>query len=366
MQPSSLPASFRIALFSLTAAVPLAVIHAEEETAATTNVTVSVAKVVRTTLHAYVTAYGTVESAPDGGADQPSGGARLAAASAGLVVAVPVIEGARVEKGAVLVQLDARAADAAVMRAQAMVTASEKAFARQTRLHTADGTSERVMQEAEERLAAARGELAAAQLQQAQLSIRAPIAGIIARLAVKPGEWLEAGREVAEVVDLDRLVIAARVPAAEAAALSNGQTAGVFIRLGLAEKPMAQARLEFVSPQVAAGSDQVVIRLALPKASGMRPGQFVAVRIVTAERAGCLAVPRESVYTDGDGQSTLSIVEGDMARQKTVQAGLRDGDWVEVSGQGVAEGATVVTAGSYALPKETKVRVLATEKETAK
>ena len=50
-----------------------------------------------------------------------------------------------------------------------------------------------------------------------------------------------------------------------------------------------------------------------------------------------------------------------------VQVGLRDGDLVEISGDGITEGATVVTVGSYGLPKETKIRLLApATKEAAK
>jgi len=50
-----------------------------------------------------------------------------------------------------------------------------------------------------------------------------------------------------------------------------------------------------------------------------------------------------------------------------VQVGLRDGDLVEISGDGIAEGATVVTVGAYGLPKETKIRVLTpATKEAAK
>jgi membrane fusion protein (multidrug efflux system) len=347
-------------------AAPLALLRAEEEKKPETIVAVAVAKVVRTTLHAYVTGYGTVETALAGGANHGAGGARLAAAASGLVLQVAGVEGARVEQGAILVQLEARAADAAVARAQAMLTSAEKARARQAQLHAADGTSERAMQEAEERFAGARGELAAAQLQQSQLAIRAPIAGTIARLTVKPGEWLDAGKEVGEIVDLDRLVVAVQVPAGEAAGLQVGQAAAVFDRIGSDEKPLATGALHFVSPLVVPATDTVLVRLALPKASGVRPGKFVAVRIVTEERAGRLAVPHESVCTDSEGHRTVSIVEGEVARQKAVQVGLRDGDLVEVSGEGISEGATVVTVGSYALPKETRVRLLAPAKEGAK
>lgn len=354
--------------FALAAALltTLGRLGAEEEKKPETVVAVSVAKVVRATLHSHVTAYGTVEASPATAANEPAGGARLAAAASGLVVAVTGFEGTRVARDAVIVQLDARAADAAVLRTQAAVTAAEKARARQRQLKAADGTSERALQETEERLAAAQGELAAAQFQQSQLSIRAPLAGTLTRLNVKPGEWLDAGREVGEIVDPTRLVLVVTVPSAEAAALRPGQSARVFTRLGEDGNPVAVAAVQFVSPQVSASGDHVLVRLTLPPESGLRAGQFLVTRIVTEARAGRLAVPRESVYTDYDGQSTLSIVEGDVARRKIVQTGLRDGALVEVAGEGVTEGATVVTFGSYALPQETKVRVLATTKEAAK
>lgn len=333
-------------------------VGAEEEKKPETIVTVAVAKVIRTTLRAYVTAYGNVETAPAGGTNQPAGGARLTAPVSGFVVAVPGTEGAAVAPGAVLVQLDARAAEAAVAKARATLTAAEKARARQSKLQAVDGTSERAWQEAEERFAAAQSELAAANFQQSLLTIRAPLAGTLTRLRVKPGEWLEAAKEIGEIVDANQLVVALQVPAAETAHLRAGQRAQVFARLGELEKPLAEATVQFVSSQITAGTDSVGVRLALPPGSGLRAGQFVAARVVVDERADRLAVPRAAVYTDQEGQSTLSIVEGDVAKQKTVKIGLRDGALVEIEGEGLRAGATVVTQGSYALPKETKVRIL--------
>jgi len=51
-------------------------------------------------------------------------------------------------------------------------------------------------------------------------------------------------------------------------------------------------------------------------------------------------------------------VQGDKAVQKPVKAGAKDGPLIEVEGDGLKEGDTVVTVGAYGLPKETKVRVL--------
>ncbi len=154
---------------------------------------------------------------------------------------------------------------------------------------------------------------------------------------------------LAEIVDLDRLVATVHVPRAEAPALKMGQKAKIN---------GAEAAVAFISPQVNPLSDTVLVRLSLPKDSGLKPGEFATARISIEERPGRLAVPRESVYTDYGGQSTLFIVEGDTAKKKFVKAGLRDGNLVEVECEGLSEGATVVTLGSYALPEETKIRIL--------
>jgi membrane fusion protein (multidrug efflux system) len=349
MNPHSSRSVFHLVALAVLAFASTVRLGAEEEKA-DTNVAVSVAKVVRTPLRSYVMGYGPVETSP-------TGGARLAASASGLVVAVPVLEGAKVEKDALLVQLDARAADAAVARAEATVMLAEKAHTRQTGLSAVEGTSERAVQEATERLAAAQGELAAAKLQQSQLAIRAPIAGMLSRLRARPGEWLDAGKEVAEIVDLDRLVVAVQIPSSEAAALRPNQRAEVFARIGKDEKPLAEGTVQFVSPQINPDNDSVLARIDVPSGSALRPGQLVFVRVISNEKHGCLAVPVESLVKAGDNGYVISIVENGVARQRSVQVGLRDGGLAEITGEGLSDGMIVVTSGAYGLPQETKVTV---------
>ena len=234
-----------------------------------------------------------------------------------------------------------------------------------------DGTSRKKLQESEQQLASARAEraaasaeLAAAETQLKLLRIDAPLAGTLTHVNSRAGEAVDLSTVLAEMVDLNRLVAALNVPSADAAALKIGQPAEIFI--DNAGQPAATGSVSFVSSSVDPKTGTMLVRVALPKEKGFMPGQLVRARIVTEERAGKLAVPREAVYTDHDGQSTMSIVEGDVAKQKVVKAGLRDGGLVEVEGEGVTEGSTVVTVGSYALPKETKIRILNAAKEEAK
>ena len=323
---------------------------AEDEKKVETNVAVQVTKIVKTTLQAYASGYGTIETSP-------TGGARLAAASAGLVQKVLVTEGAKVAKGDLLVQLDARAADASVAKARASLSAAEKAHARQLAMKSAGGTSERSLLEAAATLALAQADLASAELAQTQLSIRAPLAGVIGRLAVRPGEWLDLGKDVTEIVNPADLIVTTQIASADAGLLHSGVEAFVFTKLGESEKPFAQGKVISISPLIAKDSDSVAVRVSLGAEAG-RPGQLVLVRIVTSSKESCLAVPVESVIK-ADDQETISVVVGGVAKQKPVKTGLSDRGLIEISGEGIAEGDDVVTTGAYGLPKETKVNILA-------
>jgi len=127
-----------------------------EEEKAPTEVAVQVGKVARVTLRARVDAYGTVEAEPAGGG-KPAGAARLSAPAAGIVMAVPVREGERVEAGAVIVRLDDRAT-------LAQLRLAEQQMERQNKLKETGSTSEKAVQEATQQLAAAQAQLALVQL----------------------------------------------------------------------------------------------------------------------------------------------------------------------------------------------------------
>jgi len=311
----------------------------EEQAKPDTEVPVQVAKIVRTTLRGYVTAYGSVEPEPAG--EHPAANARVGSSVPGVVTEVKCAVGQQVGQGAVLFQLDSRTADVAV-------AAAEQVFERQKRLMQVEGTSQKALQEAEQQLAAARA-------QQSLLRIQSPLAGIVTSVNVRPGEAVDLTTVLAEVLDPSRLVVSANVPSSELATLQVGQTAEV--RMNESAKPVI-AKIGFISPQVDAKTGTAVLRAALPANSGLRAGQFVTLRIVSEGHPDCLAVPVESVVKDEEGATVIAIVQNDRATQMAVKAGLRDGDWVEVKADGLKEGMTVVTVGAYGLPKETKIRVV--------
>ncbi len=317
----------------------------------TGEVTVQVGRIVRATLHRYVAAYGRVEPAPSG-AGVPPARAIIGAPVSGLLARIGCSEGQKVAAGTILFELDDRAAEVAAARARTALEYAERTLDRQRELLAAGGASRRAVQDAEQRRDAAADELAVVETQLELLRITSPIAGTVIRIDAALGQPVEPNTVLAEVMDLDRLVVEARVPSNEAQHLGIGQ------RVELAADGSPFGNLVFVGNDIDPTNDSVAVRASVPAGSKMRPGQFVEIRVVTDERPDCLAVPEQSVVSRAGEGTWIVLVEGGSAVRLPVFTGLRESGLVEVTGEGIEEGAVIVTDDAYALPTDAKVRVM--------
>jgi membrane fusion protein (multidrug efflux system) len=301
--------------------------EADDESATPTVVTVQTGALKLTTLHRYVAGFGTVAPA-SAVADQPAAGAQLAAATTGVVAKVNAIAGQTVAKGDVLVELNS----GALMMNNAM-----QEVARQKELYAQQNTSLKNLQEAEAQLAL--------------LQVSSPLSGTVVRMNVSVGQAVDGTTVLAEVMDLNRLEVSAEIPTAEAGQVAVGQT----VEIG--DEPPVRAAISRVNPTVNKDNDTVTVAAPLPAGGGLRPGQFVPLRIVTEIHTNALAAPAASVVTDQDGKSFVALVKDGAAAQIPVQIGLREDGWVEVTAPELKAGDTVVTVGAYGLPDKSKINV---------
>jgi multidrug efflux system membrane fusion protein len=160
----------------------------------------------------------------------------------------------------------------------------------------------------------------------------APVAGTVTRLGVAAGQSVDTGAAVAEVIDLNRLAVETKVPEAQANALAAGED------MLISNTTPVTASLSVISPAIDSNDGTVSAWALLPSGSGLSPGQFVQLKIVTGTHTNCLAAPENSVVTDDSGQSAISLIKDNEAHQIPVQAGYRENGWVEVEGAGIGEG----------------------------
>lgn len=316
-----------------------------------TEVAVHVGKITRATFHRFVTAYGTVEPEPAQGGKPPAS-ALISPFVSGILVQIDCVEGRRVTQGAVLFRLDRRVAEVSLLRAKQALEFAEKTYERQKELLKSNGTSLKAFQQAESQRDAARSELSAAQTQLTLLQITAPLSGTLVRLNATIGQSVDPNMVLAEIIDLNRLVVTASVPSREASLLRFGQ----LVRLG--SDGSAMGSLTFIGKDIDPRTDTIPVRASIPAGAGLQPGRFLDIHIVCEEKRGCLAVPEESLVTSAEEGSWIMLVEGEKAIRKTVTSGLREGGLVEVEGEGLKEGMIIVTEDAYSLPEETKIRVI--------
>lgn len=333
----------------------------ESEEQVSPLVAVRVALIVRATLHEYVESWGTVEPQPATARELPAS-ARVSTPVAGILAEARCSEGGRVERGAVLFRLDTRVADVVVTKARQALQFAETAFERQKTLGAGEATSQRQYQEAEQNVVAARNDLANAEAQRALLDVRAPLSGTIVRVNGRPGDAVDLTTVLAEIIDLNRLVVTAAVRSADIGKIHAGQSVQFTehdnsIAGDATSAPDPLGTIVFIGAEVDGRTDTVTVRAAVPPGTILRPGQFVNVRIITAEHRGRLAVPVEGIVKE-DGAPAIAVVDGEMAVRRPVKTGLRDGQLVEVEGDGLREGMTIVAGGAYGLPKESRITVI--------
>jgi membrane fusion protein (multidrug efflux system) len=382
--------------------------------------TVRLGKITKATLHRYVEGTGTVEAEP-ARADRAGASSKVASPVAGILSEVHAGAGSKVDRGALLFQVDDRlarseeektraalgsaraalekvkasprpeqikVAEMQVERAAKALEFSKKKQARQASLAADQLASEKSVQEADLDLASARNdwetaekqllllrssptkeELAEAQakvveaekaldgaaLQRSLYQIRAPLAGTVLRVKGSVGEAIDLATVLAEIVDLDRLVVEAMIPASSLGSVREGQD--VDLRTGPGSKAGLQGKVLLVGSDVDRKLDSVLVRVALPPKSPVIPGQFVRVRIVAEEHKDHLVVPRDAVVRTIEGKDVIVGFLGEKAVQKPVTVGIAEGDLVEIEGEDLNEDDAIVTQGAYGLPGEAKVRV---------
>jgi len=332
-----------------------------EEPELATEVAVHTGKVIKTTLHRFISAYGLVEpEAARGG--KSSASAKIAAPMAGILTQIHCEEGQQVKKGDLLFELDTRSSDALIAKAEVAVEFAQKNFARKQQLNTTDNVSRKLYDEAEQLLQTAHKDLLNAKTQRELLQIKAPLSGTVVVIHFKVGEAVNLATVLADLIDLNRLNIAIRVPSPEAADIRLGQSVEITVGSSPVTAPMnappiQRGAVTFIGSQIDPLTDTVLVRASLNANAGQRSGQFVSVRLLVEERPDRFAVPIESVVSN-DGVSVIAVVEGDNAKKIIIKPGLRDSNLIEIEGDELREGMTIVTQGVYGLPPETRIRVI--------
>jgi RND family efflux transporter MFP subunit len=210
-------------------------------------------------------------------------------------------------------------------------------------------------------LESAQGKYEGAAAQLSYSEIRSPINGVVTERPLYPGEMAAAGTSLLTVMDISEVVAKAHIPQPRAALLNIGDAA--MIEVPGMDNPVP-GKVTIVSPALDPGSTTVEVWVqAKNPGERLKPGTSVQVSMIARSLADALAIPTAALLTAADGTISVMVagsceksksVSDQCAHQKTVKAGIREADRVQIV-EGLQAGDKIVATGAYGLPDNSRI-----------
>jgi multidrug efflux system membrane fusion protein len=292
----------------------------------------------------------------------------VAGQAAGVVIALEVRAGDRVEKEQPLAQLRRSFYEVQLQAAQGLrkeADARLELAASQLR-RAQDLFGESVVSQADlddalsehtawlGRLDQSQAEIDRLELVLEYCTVRAPFRGVVVAKRTDVGQWIGLGDPVMEMVSLDELRVRVDVPERYYDLVEPGVDAGVSFealpQLGVT------GSVDRVIPSANPRSRTFPVQIGLENVEGrIAVGMLAEVALPVGATVRALVVPKDAVVRDGTAEVLFRIRDDETVEAVPVTSGRGAGSWVVVTGD-VAEGDRVVTRGNERLRDGQSVR----------
>ncbi len=283
------------------------------------------------------------------GSLRPVEGVTLAAEEGGTVVKIAVDNGAKVQKGDLLIALDTSQEQADLNSAEARLRLAALNLARTKGLYEKRITPQSDYDAAQAAFDEARASVDSLRALIDKKTIRAPFAGQSGIRLVNLGQTVKPGDLLVPVHSNDPIFVEFAVPQTRLAQVTLGQKLRVMT--DGAPGPVEGA-VTAINPVVDEASRTARVQGTLRNTDGsLRPGQFATVEVVMPVKREVVAIPQSAVVAAAYGDSVFVVEEKEgklVARQQFVRLGAQRGDFVEVV-KGLKAGERVVSAGAFKL-----------------
>ena len=273
---------------------------------------------------------------PLSGTLQPLNQTTVAAKVAGEIRQVTVREGESVKSGQVIVRFDtadleARLTDrmGTLEASRAQLSLAQKTQTQNQQLLKQKFISQNAYDAAESNLSVTQGTLKSneAQVELARHALNwavvtAPLAGVVAKRHVQPGQKVAIDAPLVTIVDLAQMELQAMVPANDIPELALGMPVDVAID-GFGERRFP-GTIERINPTTEAGTRAILVFIHIPNPdAALRGGMFGTGRVTLAAGAPVPTLPALAIHTEAGQTFVWTIEDGKLVR-RIVTIGKRD------------------------------------------
>jgi len=274
----------------------------------------------------------------------------------GIVEEIIKEEGQYVQKGEVMLKLEAEEFELAEERARVEYEKQLNAFKRMEVMHSEALLSDEEFEDARFALRSAEIAWKEAQLQLDYMSIDAPISGRVGERLTKIGERIQPADKLFSVVNTSEMIAVLYVPEKNINQLQTGQEARIYSD-NIKDEEFS-GRIKRVSPVVDPSSGTFKVTVGVRNSQNMlRPGMFVNVHLIIDTRDDAVLIPKTAIVYENEAVNVF-VVRDSMAHKIRLDVGFEDSEKVEALSK-IEEGDKVIVVGQSGLKDKTPVRIVA-------
>jgi membrane fusion protein (multidrug efflux system) len=278
----------------------------------------------------------------------------VAADTGGRVEWIGPREGDRVKQGELIAKIDVSALKAALDRAEAAAKLADELYQRRAGLFEQKIITKEDLDRSKTERIVAEGNLRQARVEYERGFVRAPITGLVNLLYVDEGEFVDRGKPITDLVNVDTIEINVNVPELDVRYLKVGESAGV--RIDAFPERQLLGKVEFVAYKADPATKTFDVKVLTDNSDhSIRPGMIARVAFLRRVIPDALAVPLFALVDKG-GERVLYVEKDGVVHARSVSIGVIEGDRVQIT-DGLQAGDRLIVAGQTEVEEGMRVVV---------
>jgi multidrug efflux system membrane fusion protein len=280
----------------------------------------------------------------------------LVARTSGTIARLPVTEGDNLVQGGLVMAVDGAEKHAALQSARSQLESATLQADAYEKLNARGATPMLQFEASVAAREAARSAVEAAQAEVDKLEVHAPFAGIVDKVFVEVGSWVQPGDQVASVLALDPIVVVGEVNERDLQSVRKGTRTTVTFGDGTT----AEGEVRYVRREASGQTHTFPIEVTIANPDAAIPAGMSAEIQLEVETAPVIVLPRSVVTLDTDGALGVRVLTGD-GTVAFLKATIVDDTPDGLVLSGIAQGTRIIVSGQDIVSVGQKVAAVEAE-----
>lgn len=184
--------------------------------------------------------------------------------------------------------------------------------------------------------------------------LKAPFAGVVTNVLVRPGDLVTPRTALLEMMDPSSLVIRFAIPESRIADLRKGVEA--IVRLDAYPGQTFKATINRIYPELQKNTRTRLAEAKVLDPIELLPGQFARISVAVRTINDAIVVPDKAVVATSRGQMIVYVVNNDKVSVRKVKIGLEQDRRIQIT-DGVQPGEIVVIQGNAKIKDGMQVKM---------